>query len=90
LLQSILIALAYLVGIAALFLLAWRDPRRLRVSKGRDRKPLNSLSRTVLSVLVFAPLVYAIYRGDAQDALVAGGAIFVVGWAVTVRFKVER
>ena len=73
---------AALLSALPLTWLAWRDPKRMRVSGRRDRAPLSSRIRGLLTLCVLAlGGVLAFY--SAAAVLIWLGAVTTVGWAIS-------
>ncbi|MBB3046072.1 hypothetical protein FHR99_000308 [Litorivivens lipolytica] len=67
-----------------LWLLADRDPKRLRVQRIRDRGALSANQRKLLTVALFLPALPLMALGYWSAFLIWFGAVFMVGWCVVL------
>lgn len=67
-----------------LWLLADRDPKRLRVLRIRDRAPLTSGQRKALTVTLFLPALPLMVLGYWSAFLIWFGLVFMVGWCMAL------
>ncbi len=71
-----------------LWLLADRDPKRLRVRRLRDRAPLSTRQRKIFSVLLFSPGLPLLALGYWSAFLIWFGLVFMLGWCVALILSV--
>jgi hypothetical protein len=89
--QPVLTFFLNALGLSALTLLAWRDPRRLTAARLTNQlTPLSGWRRGGLFFIAMLPLLYAVYRGDWATAVIATGLLLCVGWGISLCFAVQR
>ena len=71
-----------------LWLLADRDPKRLRVRRLRERAPLSNRQRKIFSVLLFSPALPLLALGYWSAFLIWFGLVFMLGWCVALILSV--
>lgn len=67
-----------------LWLLADRDPKRLRVRRIRNRAPLSNRQRKILALLLFSPGLPLLGLGCWSAVLIWFGLVFIAGWCVAL------
>lgn len=83
--------LAYLFAAAGLAILISCDPKRLAAGKQPSvASGAFGLPRWFYFSLVLLPFALGVLRGNAADALIALGVLFVAGWLLTRAYAVRR
>lgn len=73
-----------------LWLLAWRDPKRLRAHRITSRQPWRTRQRQKLGLLLFAPLLPLLMLGAWSAVLIWLGGLLILGWLMALGFSWRR
>jgi len=81
----------YVTSLGALALLAWLNPRRLRIAQLTTRlAPITGWLRLLLIGLVVLPIGYAIWRGHWAELCIVTGLLMGWGWWLALLLAVQR